>query len=519
VVPQVIGVVGAGTMGAGIAQLAARAGARTLLYDADPDAAPRAVESIRKRLEREVEKGRLDQEGARATQRRLEPAGELAALASAGLVIEAAPESLELKRELFAALAEHVGARCVLATNTSSLSVTEIAAGVPGPERVAGMHFFNPAPLMALVEVVAGEASSDDALQVVRATGTAMGKRVIDASDVPGFIVNRCNRPFGLEALRLVQEGLATPEQVDRVCRLGGGFKMGPFELMDLVGIEVGFEISKSFYEQSFGEPRWRPSPLAARMAASGRHGRKTGSGWYEYPEGGRHRPDDPEPPEPGGGDGRLVIVAGESALAGELAAEAELAGWQVAEPEEAEGQVAELILDCGADPEGPPLQGAPQLLLCDAAPLSALDPGGSAAGFFALPPLGDLIELTHMASTSSAAARAAEGFFGSLGRHVEWVGDAPGLVLGRIVAQLVNEAAFALGEGVGRAEDIDTGMVLGLNHPRGPLEWGEEIGLAEVLTVLGALQDEYREERYRPAPALLRSARSGDGLRAPSYD
>jgi len=519
VLPEVIGVVGAGTMGAGIAQLAALAGARTLLHDADAGTAPRAVEGIGKRLERDVERGRLDAVSARAALRRLEPAAELSVLAPAGLVIEAAPESLELKRELFGALAEHVGERCVLATNTSSLSVTEIAAGVPGPERVAGMHFFNPATLMALVEVVAGEASSDDALQVVRATGAAMGKRVIDASDVPGFLVNRCNRPFGLEALRLVQEGLATPEQIDRVCRLGGGFKMGPFELMDLVGIEVGFEISKSFYAQSFGEPRWRPSPLAARMAASGRHGRKTGRGWYEYPEGGRHRPEDPEPREPGGGDGRLVIIAGESALAGELAAAAELAGWLVAEPEEADGQLPELIVDCGADAEGPPLQGAPQVLLCDVAPLSALDPGGAAAGFFALPPLGDLVELTHSPGTSSAAARAAEGFFGSIGRHVEWVGDAPGLVLGRIVAQLVNEAAFSLGEGLGRAEDIDAGMVLGLNHPRGPLEWGDEIGAAEVLAVLGGLQDEYREERYRPAPALLRGARSGDGLRAASYD
>ena len=158
----------------------------------------------------------------------------------------------------------------MLATNTSSLSVTEIAAGVPGPERVVGMHFFNPAPVMKLVEVVAGEQSGEAALETPRALGRAMGRHVIDAGDGPGFLVNRCGRPFGLEALRLVQEGLATHEQVDRICRLGGGFRMGPFELMDLVGIDVGFEVSKSFYDQSFGEPRWRPSMLAARKAASG---------------------------------------------------------------------------------------------------------------------------------------------------------------------------------------------------------------------------------------------------------
>jgi 3-hydroxybutyryl-CoA dehydrogenase len=414
----------------------------------------------------------------------------------------------------------------VLASNTSSLSVTEIAAGVPGPERVVGMHFFNPAPVMKLVEVVAGERSGAAALETTRELGRAMGRRVIDAADGPGFLVNRCGRPFSLEALRLVQEGLATVEQVDRICRLGGGFRMGPFELMDLVGIDVGFAVSKSFYVQSFGEPRWRPSMLAARKVASGTHGRKTGRGWYEYPEGGEHRPPDPEPPE-AGGDG-LVVIAGWTALADELRAAAEAAGWRVADA--GTDEVPALILDCGGldleTVDGPeegvvegaphaPLQGGPQVILVDEGPLGELDPEGSAAGFFATAPLGDLVELTRSPTTSDAAARAAEAFFGSLGRHVEWVGDAPGLVLGRIVGQLVNEACFALGEGVGAAEDIDAGMVLGLNHPRGPLEWGDAIGPASVLGVLAGLYDEYREERYRPAPALLRAVRGGTPLRS----
>ena len=509
---RVVGILGAGTMGAGIAQLAAASGARTLVHDPDGEALERGLASARERLD--------DEAGAR-----LEPAAEIAALADADIVIEAAPESLELKRELFGRVAEVVRDDCVLASNTSSLSVTEIAAGVPGRERVVGMHFFNPAPVMKLVEVVAGEHSGEAALESTRALGRAMDRHVIDAGDGPGFLVNRCGRPFGLEALRLVQEGLATVEQVDRVCRLGGGFRMGPFELMDLVGIDVGFEVSKSFYAQSFGEPRWRPSMLAARKVASGDHGRKTGRGWYEYPEGGKHRPPDPDPPEttPPTRD-RLVVIGGWTELADELRDAAEAAGWRIADPEAAAGdEVPALVVDCGGLDQGEDwddeadrhvLQGGPQVILCDELPLAELDADGPAAGFFAAAPLGGLVELTRSPTTSDAAARAAETFFTSLGRHVEWVGDAPGLVLGRIVCQLVNEACFALGDGVGAAEDIDAGMVLGLNHPRGPLEWGDAIGASSVLGVLAGLYDEYREERYRPAPALLRAVRTGTPLR-----
>jgi 3-hydroxybutyryl-CoA dehydrogenase len=525
--PEVVGVVGAGTMGAGIAQLAATAGARTLLHDPVPEALARGLEGIRRRLAREAERGRLSEDEARAAADRLEAVAEVEALAPCGLVIEAAPERLELKRDLFAKLAGIVAPDAILASNTSSLSVTAIAAGVPGPERVVGMHFFNPPPVMKLVEVVAGDATSRAAVERARAAGEAMGRHPIEAADVAGFLVNRCNRPFGLEALRLVQERIATPEQVDRICRLGGGFLMGPFELMDLVGIDVGFEISKSFYAQSFGEPRWRPSPLAERMAAAGRHGRKTGRGWYEYPaNGGRHRPEDPEPPRAGGGDGAVAVIGG-GPLAEELRTLARDSGFEV------RGAGATLVVDCepgsggaAAAPDGSgsaggeaaaPGSGAaapggpPRVVLCAAAPLAAID--AEAVGCYAAPPLGALVELTRGPRTAPAAASAAERFFAALGRHVEWVGDAPGLVLGRIVCQLVNEACFALGEGVGSASDIDAGMVLGLNHPRGPIEWGDAIGPAAVLAVLDALQDEYREERYRPAPALVRAARGAQPL------
>src|ERR1700727_1880685 len=315
----VIGVLGAGTMGSGIAQLAARSGARTLLHDPIADALQRGAERARDGLRKEAAKGRISEQQAQDGGERLQAVASLEELAPCELVIEAAPERIELKHELYAQLSEIVGEQCVLASNTSSLLVTAIAPAASNPERVVGMHFFNPAPLMKLLEVVAGEQSSPRALAIADATGEAMGKRVIRASDGPGFLVNRCNRPFGLEALRLLQERIADVETIDRICRVQGGFRMGPFELMDLVGVDVGFDISKSFYAQSFGEPRWRPSPIAARYVAAGLHGRKSGRGYYTYPqqsEGSKlaYREPDPEPPAQSApqSEDRAVVIAGE---------------------------------------------------------------------------------------------------------------------------------------------------------------------------------------------------------------
>jgi 3-hydroxybutyryl-CoA dehydrogenase len=500
-------------MGAGIAQLGCQAGARTLLYDPDPQALSRGAERIAAQLRRSAERGRLTQQRAEQGIVNLQLVSEPVGLADCELVIEAAPESLELKRELFTEIARHVSDTCVLATNTSSLLVTAVAAPLPHPERVVGMHFFNPPPVMALLEVVSGVESSPDAVAMARAAGAAMGKHVIDALDGVGFLVNRCNRPFGLEGLRLVSERIATIEQVDRICRLGAGFRMGPFELMDLVGVDIGLEISRSFYEQSFGEPRWRPSPIAVKTVAAGRYGRKCGRGYYEYPDGERHRPEDPEPPAAGGGHG-VVVIAGETQLAAELAVAADAAGWTVATPGDAQDLDAPfLILDLtgGEEPEAP-LQGAPQAICLHAGSLIALDPGGSAVGFHALPPLTDsrLVELTAGPDSAASAIGATERFFSTLGKHTAWVSDGPGLVLGRIVCQVINEAAFALGEGVGSREDIDAGMVHGLSYPRGILAWADQIGLDHVLGVLDALNLEYCEERYRAAPLIRRLALSG---------
>ncbi|MCL2768677.1 MAG: 3-hydroxyacyl-CoA dehydrogenase NAD-binding domain-containing protein [Solirubrobacterales bacterium] len=515
---RIIGVLGAGTMGAGIAQLACRIAERALLYDPLADALERGAARAREGLAREAQRGRISSHDAAAAGDRLEAAGELAALAQCDLVIEAAPERLQLKHELYRQLCEVVGGECVLATNTSSLPVTAVAAGASHPERVVGMHFFNPAPVMRLVEVIAGERSGERALSLATATGEAMGKTVIRASDGPGFLVNRCNRPFGLEALRLLAERIAEVSAIDEICRLEGGFPMGPFELSDLVGVDTGFDVARSFYELSFGEPRWRPSPIQARLVAAGLHGRKAGRGYYDYSGARPHRPADPDAPEPARRPAHgeaVVVIGGRTPLASQLRHTASEAGYEVRSPSDPlEAELPALVLECEEPPhdEPPHAAGAPRVILCQSGSLASLDPGGSAVGFHVLPPLSAarLVELTAADSSSPAAAERAERFFATLGKRVLWVGDAPGLVLGRIVGQLINECAFALGEGVGSARDIDTGMVLGLKHPRGPLAWGDEIGLDNVLALVEALQREYREERYRPAPALRRMVLAG---------
>jgi 3-hydroxybutyryl-CoA dehydrogenase len=436
-----VGVVGAGTMGAGIAQLACLGRFETYLHDPAADALGAGAARLRQALLKGADRGRWSAGVAEAAASRLREATRLDDLARCELVIEAAPEDLALKRELFGSLAAICGPEAVLATNTSSLSVTAIASEVPQPERVCGMHFFNPPALMRLVEVVAGERTSEPTLAVASEVASAMDREPIRAADAIGFVANRTARPFTLEALRLRGEGVAAHDQIDRIVRIGGGFRMGPFELMDLVGVDVNLEVAKSFWEQGLHEPRWQPHPLQERLVAEGRLGRKSGQGWYEYGQG-PHRPDDPAP-------------AGRDP------------GW--AQDEDLESSIH----------------------------------------FSALPSLDDatLVELARSPATTHTDADAAEAYFRAMGKHVEWVGDSPGLVLGRIICQIVNEAHFAVGEGVATPEDVDIAMRLGFNWPRGPFEWAEAIGPARVVTVLDELGSELDAERYRVAPLLRRAA------------
>jgi 3-hydroxybutyryl-CoA dehydrogenase len=407
-----VGVVGAGTMGAGIAQIAALGGYETRLHDPIPAALDAGIERLRSALAKGASKGMWSEEDADTASAGTGAAPSLANLRECDLVIEAAPEELGLKRELFAALAKACGTEAILATNTSSLPVAEIAAGVPHPERVVGMHFFNPPALMRLVEVVATADSSTAALDATTEVGRCMGRTPIRAKDSPGFIANRLARPFPLESLRMLAEKVADVETIDRVCRLGGGFKMGPFELIDLIGLDVNLSVARSFYAQG-GEPkRWRPSPIQERLVAEGRLGRKSGHGFYDYSEG--------EPPA-------------------NQASAVPLSPYM-----EQRNSGTEVVV-------GP-----------------TLDPG-------------------ELAEIDPAAPE----------------------ILPRLVAQIANEAAFALEEEVGSPADMDTAMRLGFNWPLGPLEFADLIGPGDAVVLLENLQSRHGDA-YAPAP-LLRSAAERD--------
>ena len=470
-------------MGAGIARVAATAGHPVLLFDARAGAAAAALTVTRSDLDRQVERGKLSRADADATAGRIAVVDALVELAPARLVIEAIVEDRAAKIALFRELEGIVAESALLATNTSSISVTAIAGGLRRPERCVGMHFFNPAPVMKLVEIVRPLAASPAAVDTVVRTAEAWGKRALIVPSTPGFVVNRVARPFYAEALRTLAAP-AEPADIDAALTETGGFRMGPFALMDLIGNDVNFAVTRSVFEAFAYERRFAPSLAQEALVDAGRFGRKTGRGFYDYsPEATMPTPRD----APAGPAPACVVAHGDLGPASALLDAAETNGIAV---QRSEGREPYLDVDGVAlrltDGSLAAEHGARPTVLFDL----ALDYAACARIVISAAPGND------------AALASAAGFLQRLGKRVSILPDFPGLVVMRTVAALANEAASMLSEGVS-AEAIDLGMTLGTNYPLGPLAWAERIGWERVLRVLEHASRLLGAERYQPALAV----------------
>jgi 3-hydroxybutyryl-CoA dehydrogenase len=448
----VVAVFGAGTMGRGIAQVCAQADLTTSLFDSRGGAVTEAIAAIDKGLEGLVSKGRMTADDKRGVLGRLRPISSLDEARSAGIAIEAIVEDLDTKHELFRALEKRLAPDAVFATNTSSLSVTKIAAGCARPERVAGLHFFNPPPLMRLVEVIGGLRSDPALIEALVGFVKRLNKHPVVATDTPGFVVNHAGRAYGPEALRIISEGIASPREVDLLMKEAAGFRMGPFELLDLVGGDVAHAVMVSIFEQYFDEPMYQPSAQMAVRVAAGLLGRKSKEGFYRY--------DGPPAVSPPTFPVEARPLPASAWIADEDGGN-ELAGWLTA---------AGVKIQLG----GKPAVEAPCLVGAAVAALSA----------------------------------------GNV--PVTVIKDSPGFVVQRLLAMIVNIGTRIAELRIAAPADIDTAVELGLNYPKGPLTFGDALGPARVLNVLDGMHAITHDPKYRATTWLRRRARLGVSLHTP---
>jgi 3-hydroxybutyryl-CoA dehydrogenase len=486
-------------MGQGIAQIAAQAGSQVKLFDKDPSASARARQSVSAQWDKLVAKGKMDAAAAAACVARLALPATLAELSDCELVIEAIVERLDIKRALFTELESIVSAQAVLVTNTSSLSVTAIAAGLKHPERFAGYHFFNPVPLMKVVEVIRGLKTSADCCEALTQYAREMGHTPVQAQDTPGFIVNHAGRGYGTEALRIVGEGIADFATIDRILKDQAGFKLGPFELMDLTALDVSHPVMESIYHQYYEEPRYRPSVITAQRLAGGLLGKKTGEGFYRYANGVAEWP--AEAPVPVVNDMPPVWVSPRASRRAELLLLLKTLGATIETGASPSMNALTLVAPLGFD-------------ITTVAVVERLDPASTVG----IDMLIDDAQTKRRVLATNPATRvdmrdAAHALFARDGKAVSVIRDSGGFVTQRVVAHIVNIASDICQQGVCSPQDLETAVTLGLGYPQGPLAMGNRYGPTNMLEVLFNMQTVYGDARYRPSPWLRRRGAIGLSL------
>ena len=526
---KTLAIVGTGVMGMGIAQIAAQAGIEVLLFDVKPDSANQGRHSLQSTLETLAAKGKFTDEQLQATLANLIVVEDISAIAKVNVVIEAIIENLEIKQQLFMQLESIVAVNTILASNTSSLSVTAIASVCEHPERVAGLHFFNPVPLMKIVEVIPGLLTESSIVQTLTSLVNRLGHLGVVAKDTPGFIVNHAGRAYGTEALKILGEGLATFEQIDTILRDGAGFRMGPFELMDLTGVDVSHPVMESLYEQYYYEPRYRPHPLTRQMLTGGKLGRKVGAGFYNYVDGQKQLPSQADPYK---------------AFNAEIFKNDEIkAVWIGADLPQDKQQLVDFLTVNNIAIDDSDVPNATSLVLLaiygedttNAAVRYGVNPK-QAVAIDMLTEISKLITLMPSLVTEDKFVAQAYALFAQnnddfannnatntktktadvkteINNKVILIKESTGFIAQRVVAMVINLGCDIAMQSIATPEDIDQAVKLGLGYPYGPISWGDELGAERILLILQCIYKLTGDPRYRPSPWLQRRATLGVSL------
>jgi 3-hydroxybutyryl-CoA dehydrogenase len=560
-----VGVIGAGTMGAGIGLTGLLSGHEIILCDVSEPVKERALAYVTAQLAKLCTKGKLEPEKVEQLLASFRLVSNLEELSGAEIVIEAIPEKMELKKRIFQSLDEICAKDTILATNTSSLSVTVIASATNRPDKIVGCHFFNPAPVMKLVEIVRGEDTSNTTVEAMVSFAKGLGKTSVVCKDTPGFVVNRVARNFYGEALRIVGEGSATIEQVDMLLEQGAGFRMGPFRLMDLIGIDVNLDVTEAVYHANYEEARFRPHPLQSRMVDSGRLGRKSGRGFYRYheEEGQRSKQDDDTLLEQNLSSlSKQFVVIGDTPLSRAIAEriaksrnqdvsecglvytspprawDEVLVKWRSDEIEaflrRKKPDIVFVSLACSTDSSRRILQAIENAVRKDTiigvslAGLSATKQASwlrnpdRVRGFGIMLPVVDCqaAEWTIPYQCSQAEQEYSEAdndpfvqALWALRLKPVRIRDGAGGIQMRVLSMIFNEAAYVIHEEIASPQEVDNAMRLGTNYPQGPAEWMDELGIPAVLRTLEGLKAEFGEDRYRPSVRIRYLKDSGNGI------